>query len=249
MNIFATYPDPKKSARVLDDKRVIKMILESAQLLCTALTQVGVEVPYRPTHTGHPCTVWVSKSRHNARWLWYHAMELCSEYTLRFGKVHKTQAVLEGLMQHLHLLPDTPFTDPPNCARRSDLGIDYTHIEDVYKSYRNYLHARLKAEFGKPRVNPRYSRSDKLISVTLKRIESTHQNLRTDEVKGIAHNAPNINDRFFMYAEALEEGDVRHVMTSPVRDIWTNGEEIIFKTENSVYSLTVHGAADVDSKN
>lgn len=51
MNIFATDPCPIKSAQFLDDKRVIKMILESAQMLCTALHQLGYdkEIPYKQT--------------------------------------------------------------------------------------------------------------------------------------------------------------------------------------------------------
>ncbi len=37
MNIFVSDENPEKAAKNLDDKRVIKMILESTQLLCTAV--------------------------------------------------------------------------------------------------------------------------------------------------------------------------------------------------------------------
>jgi hypothetical protein len=241
MNIFATYPCPIRSAEVLDDKRVIKMTLESTQLLCNALVKYGYESPYKPTHMNHPCSVWTAESRHNAAWLFEHAIALSNEYTRRYGKVHKCHAVLSEIKDRINDLPDVEFTDPPNCARRSDIGVDYTHIDDVYKAYRNYVLARFKLEYGKPRVTPRYYRSKKVLYVTLKKIESNHNNLRTDEVTGITHNLPEVGERFFMYAEALEEGDVRHIYTSPIKEVREVDNEIVFKTENSVYSLIVDG--------
>ena len=52
MNIFATSPCPVKSAEILDDKRVIKMILESAQILYTNMYEMSpssfTKAPYSP---------------------------------------------------------------------------------------------------------------------------------------------------------------------------------------------------------
>jgi hypothetical protein len=240
MNIFATYPCPVRSAETLDDKRVIKMVLESTQLLCNALTEHGLQAPYKPTHTKHPCSIWTAKSRHNAEWLFKHAEALSDEYTVRFSKVHKCASVLSSIKSMISYLPDVPFEDPPNCARRQDIGIDFTHIADVYKAYRNYLIERFKFD----KLTPRYYRSDSMMYVTLKRIESNHSNLRTDEVSGIAHSLPTVGKRFFMYAEALEEGDVRYINTSAVQDVQSVEDEIVFKTENSLYSLVVTGEHD-----
>lgn len=235
MNIFATYPCPVRSAKTLDDKRVIKMVLESTQLLCNALTEHGFQSPYKPTHTKHPCSIWTAKSRHNADWLFRHAEALSDEYTARFNKVHKCASVLSNIKGMIALLPDVPFEDPPNCARREDIGVDFTHIEDVYKAYRNYLIERFRLD----KLKPRYHRSGNVMYVTLKKIESNHNNLRTDEVSGIAHTLPTVGKPFFMYAKALEEGDVRYIHTSPVAEVRTLENEIVFKTENSIYSLIV----------
>lgn len=236
MNIFATYPCPVLSAKTLDDKRIVKMVLESTQLLCNALIEHGFESPYKPTHTRHPCSVWTTKSRHNAAWLYRHAIALSDEYTARFNKVHKCASVLNQIKDLLHELPDVPFEDPPNCARRLDIGVDFTHIDDVYKAYRNYLVKRFEVD----KLKPRYYRSGNMLYVTLKKIESTHENLRTDDVTGVTHTLPEVGKSFFMYAKALEEGDVRYIHTSPVQEVRMVEDEIVFKTENSVYSLIIN---------
>lgn len=62
------------------------MILESAQLLCTALNQRGHTTPYRSTHTGHPCTLWVGDSYDNFQWLVHLGIALNDEYRWRFKK-------------------------------------------------------------------------------------------------------------------------------------------------------------------
>lgn len=63
MNIFVTDISPIVSAQALDDKRVVKMILESAQLLSSAIfinSQSIYNDIYKPTHLKHPCTIWTS---------------------------------------------------------------------------------------------------------------------------------------------------------------------------------------------
>lgn len=96
MNIFVLDKDPAMAARMLCDKHVVKMILETAQMLCTAVHANGhTNTPYRPTHKKHPCTLWVNESKENWDWLVVHGEEMCLEYTRRYGKVHKSQAVIE----------------------------------------------------------------------------------------------------------------------------------------------------------
>ena len=72
MNIFVTHLDPVKCAQNLDDKRVIKMILESAQMLSTSINVSGGKGPYKTTHVNHPCSVWVRSSNANYYWLLNH---------------------------------------------------------------------------------------------------------------------------------------------------------------------------------
>ena len=69
------------------------MILESAQMLCTAHHCYGdkdqVEnVPYKQAHLNHPSTVWTRRSKSTYMWLYNHMMALGNEYTKRYGKTH-----------------------------------------------------------------------------------------------------------------------------------------------------------------
>ena len=96
MNIFVVDNDPKVAATMLCDKHVVKMIIETAQMLCTVAASLGHQnVPYRPTHTKHPCTLWAGESKDNWGWLVTHGLEMCAEYTRRYGRRHKTQDVIE----------------------------------------------------------------------------------------------------------------------------------------------------------
>ena len=93
MNIFAVDKDPKISAQQLCDKHVIKMILESAQMLCSAFP--NGTAPYKRAFYNHPCTIWARESQENYEWLLPHAYAMCQEYTRRYGKVHKSIDAIE----------------------------------------------------------------------------------------------------------------------------------------------------------
>ena len=93
MNIFYLDKCPDKAARLQYNKHVVKMILESAQMLCTAHHCYGdkyqVEnVPYKQAHLNHPSTVWTRRSKSTYMWLYDHMMALGDEYTKRYGKTH-----------------------------------------------------------------------------------------------------------------------------------------------------------------
>jgi len=89
MNIFVSSFDPIESAQFLDDKRVVKMCLESAQILSTVMNENGLNGPYKTTHKNHPIVKWVKESSENYWWLIEHFSALCDEYNLRFNKEHK----------------------------------------------------------------------------------------------------------------------------------------------------------------
>lgn len=130
MNIFVTDVDPKQSAVAMDDKRLIKMILESAQLMSTVMHMRGATPTYRPTHKGHPCTIWVNQSRANYEWLLNHFVELSLEYTKRFGKIHKSYLLLEELTAGRHLVPSishgpTPFANATKFKDEYDIIVAY----------------------------------------------------------------------------------------------------------------------------
>lgn len=70
MNIFVLDYTPQKAAEYHCDKHVVKMILESAQILCAVHHKNGdSNVPYKLTHKNHPCTIWAGESRSNYLWL------------------------------------------------------------------------------------------------------------------------------------------------------------------------------------
>jgi hypothetical protein len=102
MNIFILDKDFERCARYHCDQHAIKMILESVQLLCTALNKKGLSTPYKSTHINHPCVRWVEQSWSNFCWLEKLTRALNAEYRYRFDKSvdHKSLAVLDSILQH-----------------------------------------------------------------------------------------------------------------------------------------------------
>ena len=142
MNIFVLHNDPATAAQMMCDKHVVKMILESNQMLSTVARNHGHNAPYRSTHANHPCTLWAGESQDNWDWLVDHSRALCKEYTERYGKVHKSQAVTEwaeDLDIDLHARGQTPF--------RLAMPDGYK-TNDPVESYRKYYIGD-KARFAK----------------------------------------------------------------------------------------------------
>ena len=100
MNIFVLSERPAEAVKWYVDKHIVKMPLETAQILCTARTECGDDsAPYRPTHQNHPCCKWATESVENYVWLCILGIELCGEYTYRYGRTHKCEAVIEECLQ------------------------------------------------------------------------------------------------------------------------------------------------------
>lgn len=132
MNIFFLDYDVKQNAIDHVDDHVIKIILESCQMMATAYPK-GV-APYKHTHVNHPMSVWVRSSSDNFLWTLEYCYALCEEYTHRYGKIHKSQAVANWYYANLpNFLPDG-FTDPPRCF--GEFNIPKTDC--VVTDYRNY---------------------------------------------------------------------------------------------------------------
>jgi hypothetical protein len=121
MNIFVTDLDPVACAQALDDKRVIKMILESAQMLSTAINVLGGKGPYKTTHANHPCSVWARTSNANYYWLLNHFQALCDEYSSRYGKIHKCNDYYPEFSLGASLVPVGDLTPFANCTPHKDL--------------------------------------------------------------------------------------------------------------------------------
>lgn len=139
-----------------NDKHVVKMILEYAQLLSTAhrvldgTLSVGVSksgrkktsyvlegqrdsVLYSATHINHPSAVWVRQSDMNYDWLFDLFQRCLDEYTERYRKVHATSRI-EAHLAHLPTnIPKEAFTEPPPAMPEQ-----YKVAGDSVSSYRNY---------------------------------------------------------------------------------------------------------------
>lgn len=114
MNIFFLHRDPKTCATFYFNRHCVKIILEIAQMLYAChwvlqtddiwkdkhQTQLQLD-PYRKTHVNHPTSKWIRHKIENYRYACQLGLELCYEYTRRYGKVHKTQTRLEWLWLHL----------------------------------------------------------------------------------------------------------------------------------------------------
>lgn len=100
MNIFVLDKNPKKCAQYHNNAHCIKMVLETAQLLCGVHWVLGYQAPYKLTHKNHPSAIWVRECLENYIWLCDLGIELCEEYTYRYGKRHKSQAVIEWCLNN-----------------------------------------------------------------------------------------------------------------------------------------------------
>ena len=115
MNIFYINEDPKIAAKELADDHIRKMQIESAQMCSTAHWESNSTAPYKRAHVNHPSTKWARQSIQHYRWLIEHGLEICYEFTKRYGKHHKTQDVLEWLRDNEPNIPDNGFVSPPQC--------------------------------------------------------------------------------------------------------------------------------------
>lgn len=136
MNIFILDKDPVKAAQLQCDKHVVKMVLESAQMLSTVhrvldgkLTKIPSksgktmvkhweldhhdDVIYKAVHVGHPCTVWSMESNNNYNWHYVHFVALHNEFIYRYGKTHKSfddlGEILKSPPRNIPVGPLTPF--------------------------------------------------------------------------------------------------------------------------------------------
>jgi len=119
MNIFYLHTDPQLAAEFQCDVHVVKMPLESAQMLCTVAHMLGFNhlIPgcYKPTHRNHPCVQWAASRRANYDWLVRHAIWLCVEYKRRYKRTHRSSWVVAEASLHREKLPGGSFTPPPQC--------------------------------------------------------------------------------------------------------------------------------------
>lgn len=111
MNIFVLDENTNLAAQYHCNKHCVKQILETAQLLCNSHHLCGNKnAPYKLTHKNHPCSVWARKTVNNYIWLVNFGTSLCKEYTYRYERIHKCQAIIEWCKQNIPDLPDGKIT-------------------------------------------------------------------------------------------------------------------------------------------
>jgi hypothetical protein len=151
VNLFITSDDLGECARFLDDRRLIKSILENTQLLSTAVNVYGGKGCYRTTHVNHPISVWTRKTRGNFKYVLDFTYKLIEEYALRFSKIHACYSLLPDLAAQAELIPDGQRSELCNCARNTKLGVDFSHEKDVCVAYQMYLNYKWKLDGSKAR--------------------------------------------------------------------------------------------------
>jgi hypothetical protein len=164
MNLFILDKDPKLAAQLQCDKHVVKMIVESAQMLSTVHRMLdGVEtrrpsksgktnvkywelpddresVLYKAVHMNHPCTVWTRESSANYQWHYEHFVCLCDEYEYRYGKVHATRTLLEKALAKMPMNLKPGKLTPFKLAMQSNPECMFP--EDPVKSYRLFYQTK-----------------------------------------------------------------------------------------------------------
>ena len=152
MNIFYLDEDVSKAAQYLNDKLCVKMILEYAQMKCSAHRELDgpsdYEYLYRSTHKNHPSAKWVRESKANYEYLYKLFSALCEEYTYRYGKTHLTYTKLHNVLA----IPPKNITDGKFTQPTPAMPDDVKHIDsliayrDYYKKYKTHLATLTKRE-------------------------------------------------------------------------------------------------------
>ena len=155
MNIFVLDKNVEKCAEYHCDKHVIKMILESAQMMSAVVRLSGYDTGYKLTHKNHPCTIWARKSLSNYKWLFKLATALNIEYRYRYNKEinHKSYDLIKTLpMPKILDIGLTPFAQAMPEQYRN---------KNAVKAYRDY-YINEKSDFLKwtKRKTPKWIDND-----------------------------------------------------------------------------------------
>lgn len=145
MQIFVSDYNPVIAAQNLDNKRVNKMILESAQMMSTAMhVHSAPDAPYRITHINHPCSIFTRKTRENYKWVLEHFLALCWEYQLRHNRTHKCLSYYNNFLKGVKAIPSGPLTSFPNCSK-------FKNERKITRAYKKHLLFKWRKDKYKPR--------------------------------------------------------------------------------------------------
>ena len=135
MNIFFLHKDPSRAAKAQCDKHIVKMVLETTQMLSTAARRNGFDIGYKAAYPNHPMTRWVGDNNYNFSWALDHAQELSKEYVARYNKFHACQKVINKFLSLKGSYIN--FSEPPQCMP------DEFKCDDYVDAYNKYYKAKL----------------------------------------------------------------------------------------------------------
>ena len=154
MNIFVTDPSPRRSARVLPDKHIVKMPLECCQMLSIIYSKWYYNwgeipkadgTPYataKGAFRNHPCTIWAAKNKYNTAWLIVHGLSLTTEYQYRYNKIHSCASSLFAAKKMFHRKTGkaiTCYTMADNYTRAMPEEYKYDTSISTFDAYKMYI--------------------------------------------------------------------------------------------------------------
>ena len=178
MNLFVLDKDAIVSAQLQCDKHVVKMIVESGQMLSTAHRMLDGkmfrapsksgkttskhwshpdpildQILYKAVHMNHPCTVWTMQTSENYMWHYTHFIGLCDEYSYRYDKQHKTYLDLaDHLKNPPKNIPKGPLTKHPLAMQSNPECINTDDIVGSYRAFYQTKQERFKMVWTKREI-------------------------------------------------------------------------------------------------
>ena len=156
MNIFVTDPDPCESAKVLPDKHVVKMPLETCQMLAVVYSKWYFNwgddllpkkdgTPYntqKGAFRGHPCTIWAAEDINKTAWLIAHGVALCYEYWKRYDKIHSCSKTIQEAREVFNKQTKKDLSIHKDVKDFAFAGPDefkYDTSIDIFTQYKKYI--------------------------------------------------------------------------------------------------------------
>lgn len=166
MNLFTTSDNTKFCVQSLDDVLLRKTIVESAQMLSTAILlndkiKIKPENIYKKYNANEEHNVWVRTNKSNYKWTLMYLIDALMEYNYRFNKNHETWNVAQILTQYENNFEEGEMTDFPRKFNQSYENYDYLmNIKNTFQAYKEYLNTKWKVETKKGNV-PMWTKRNK----------------------------------------------------------------------------------------
>lgn len=163
MNIHVFNFDPVQNAKILDDNRLKKMIIENFQMITEALAhhgcpdsllpirKNGLLYKYGSNHKNHPSNIWLRQSRSNFNWLVDYTQAMWDRYQrIPYKGNENVPFNLHRVRKGSKYIPEGELTDFANCAAKKESDIDYTNLKDIRLAYHLYMNDRWDNDKSQP---------------------------------------------------------------------------------------------------